>query len=143
MCPNSHEHLFFECTYSTKIWCDLKKRIKHDSWNNKMNGVIDEMVKLPCNKSIMRILRRIVLAACVYQIWNERNKRLFGEDKRSCQVVLSEIINHVRLKLASLTVRRTCKVIEVCNQWQISMNISKDSDCILDKWNDTDDNYGQ
>ncbi|GKA89031.1 hypothetical protein Tco_0810843 [Tanacetum coccineum] len=71
------------------------------------------MTVMACNKSIMTILRRIVFAASVYYIWNERNKRLFGNEKRSQNEVLLTIINNIRMKLASLKVKNSTKAAKL------------------------------
>ncbi|GJT68932.1 hypothetical protein Tco_1028218 [Tanacetum coccineum] len=73
---------------------------------------------MPCNKSIKSITRRIVLAACVYFVWNERNKRLFSGDKRESKDLLAVIINNVRLKFSSLTVKKTTQVEVASKRWQ-------------------------
>ncbi|GJT70964.1 ribonuclease H-like domain-containing protein [Tanacetum coccineum] len=52
-------------------------------------------------------LRRVVLAACVYYIWDERNKRLFGNQKRNHEALMQLIINNIRMKLVSLKVKNS------------------------------------
>ena len=46
----------------------MKKRIKKEEWTDNWKEIIDDMVRMPCNKIIMSVLRRVVLAACVYYI---------------------------------------------------------------------------
>ncbi|GKA36675.1 hypothetical protein Tco_0723240 [Tanacetum coccineum] len=50
--------------------------------------------------------------ACVYLIWNERNKRLFTNDKKDSNELIAEVVNHIRLKLVSLTIKTTCQTEE-------------------------------
>lgn len=83
----------------------------------------------------MSILRRIVLAACVYYVWNERNKRLFANEKRDYKVLLTVIVNNIRLKLASLKVKKSAKIDEVSKRWQVYMN-QIDSDSLIKDWNE-------
>nr|GEW08055.1 reverse transcriptase zinc-binding domain-containing protein [Tanacetum cinerariifolium] len=80
------------------------------------------MSKMPCNKSIMSILRKIILAAFVYCIWNERNNKLFGNGKKSYKDLLKIIVNFVRMKLTSLTVKNSSRVIEDADalEWIVS-----------------------
>lgn len=77
----------------------------------------------------MSILRRIAVAACVYFIWNE---------KRSHKDLLTVITNNVRMKMASLTVKSSRQVDEVCKQWQVTMNRKKDDETIIMPWNNND-----
>ncbi|GJU96723.1 hypothetical protein Tco_1321479 [Tanacetum coccineum] len=71
---------------------------------------------------------------CIY-IWNERNKRPLGNEKRSYEEVLMMIINNVRMKLASLTVKSSNKVDDVSRTWQITMNRRKNKECLIEEWN--------
>ncbi|GJV19454.1 RNA-directed DNA polymerase, eukaryota, reverse transcriptase zinc-binding domain protein [Tanacetum coccineum] len=80
--PNSHEHLFFKCVYTQKVWkmiCNIAKLdLKEDKWDN----ILDEMSKGKDNGSIWGVIRMLCLAANVYFIWQERNKILFNSCKR-------------------------------------------------------------
>lgn len=51
---------------------------------NDWKDIISELVKINNNNANRSILRRIVVAATVYYIWNERNKMLFDKGKRRC-----------------------------------------------------------
>nr|GEV06648.1 retrovirus-related Pol polyprotein from transposon TNT 1-94 [Tanacetum cinerariifolium] len=68
------------------------------------------MVELPNNKSIKIVLKRIVVSACIYYIWSERNRRLFSNEKRGNKALTDEITTYVRLKLTSFTVKDTKQV---------------------------------
>ena len=89
---------------------------------------------MPCNNNIMSIMRRLVHAACVYYIWTERNKRIFSNEKKDYKEVLKDIINNIRFKMASLTVKESNMVIEVYKQWQVPMNIRKSNDTVMEIW---------
>ena len=134
-CPDSHEHLFFECSFSAKIWNAMKKMINKEHWDGNWDNILNKMVSMPCNNSIMSILRRLVFAACIYFIRNERNKRVFSDEKKSCQEILKTIVHHVRMRLASLTVKRSPMVVMVYNQWHVPMNINeKGNEIVMEDW---------
>ena len=136
LCPDSHEHLFFECSYSALIWKDLKKRIKKEAWFDRWKEIMEDLITLPCNNNIMSILRRLVIAASIYYIWSERNRRLFSDEKKSYKEVLKEIINNIIFKLACFTVKGSYMVYEVYNQWQVPMNIRKNKETVIEEWID-------
>ncbi|GJU99542.1 reverse transcriptase zinc-binding domain-containing protein [Tanacetum coccineum] len=106
-CPDSHEHLFFKCPYSMKIWNELKKKINVEEVNNDWENILNRVTDMACNNSMRSVLRRVVLAACVYYIWDERNKRLFGNQKRNHEALMQLIINNIRMKLVSLKVKNS------------------------------------
>nr|GEX68190.1 zf-RVT domain-containing protein [Tanacetum cinerariifolium] len=112
----------------------------HDRWyggnvTNEWDEILIRMTALACNNPIMSVLRRIVIAACVYCIWNERNRRVFENEKRSYGEILLMIISNVRMKLAILTVKSSNQVDEVSKTWQITMNKRKDKECLIGEWN--------
>ncbi|GJY90847.1 RNA-directed DNA polymerase, eukaryota, reverse transcriptase zinc-binding domain protein [Tanacetum coccineum] len=121
-CPDSHEHLFFKCPYSMKIWIELKKKINMEEVNNDWENILNRVTDMACNNSIRSVLRRVVLAACVYYIWDERNKRLFGNQKRNHEALMQLIINNIRMKLVSLKVKNSIQVSTVSKEWQVTMN---------------------
>ncbi|GKD63582.1 RNA-directed DNA polymerase, eukaryota, reverse transcriptase zinc-binding domain protein [Tanacetum coccineum] len=123
MKPDSLNHLFFECNYSAKVWKELMKKSDHYAMPNRWDDLLITMTSMRHNKSIKSVLRRIVFAACVYFIWNERNKRLFTNDKKNYNELIAEVVNHIRLKLASLTVKRTCQTVEICKKWKVDLNV--------------------
>ncbi|GJW27092.1 hypothetical protein Tco_0040903 [Tanacetum coccineum] len=86
---------------------------------------------MACNNSIRSVLRRLILAACVYYIWDERNKRLFGNQKRDYKTVLFTIINHIRMKLTSLKVKNSAQVAKVNKDWQVTLNGSSTSEELM------------
>ena len=113
----------------------MKKMINKEHWDGKWDNILNKMVSMPCNNSIMSILRRLVFAACIYFIWNERNKRVFSDEKKSCQEILKTIVHHVRMRLASLTVKRSPMVVMVYNQWNVPMNINeKGNETVMEVW---------
>ncbi|GJU90458.1 reverse transcriptase domain, reverse transcriptase zinc-binding domain protein [Tanacetum coccineum] len=123
-CPDSLNHLFFDCHYSSKVWRRLKKLENFDYMPDKWDAIMAAMTQLRHNRSIKSVLRRIILAACVYFIWNGRNKRLFTSDKKDS--LTAEIVNYVRLKLTSHTVKRTSQTEEVCKLWKVELDMKLD-----------------
>ncbi|GKA30765.1 RNA-directed DNA polymerase, eukaryota, reverse transcriptase zinc-binding domain protein [Tanacetum coccineum] len=69
------------------------------------------------------VLIRVINAACVYFIWTERNKRHFTNEKQSYKDLVDNVVYHVRLKLASLTVKWTEQVKDISRKWKIVFNV--------------------
>ncbi|GJV80073.1 RNA-directed DNA polymerase, eukaryota, reverse transcriptase zinc-binding domain protein [Tanacetum coccineum] len=103
-CSDSHNHLFFTCDFSKVVWTDLKKLMNirlSGSWDQ----ILSEMKALPLNRNIWSIVRRIVCNAAVYYVWQKRNNRIFKNEKRDAEIVLSLIKDTVILKLIGLSVK--------------------------------------
>lgn len=130
-CPDSINHLFFECPFSYKVWYEFKKKSEQNTMPDKWDDIVRCMMSQRFNKSIKSMLRRIGLAACVYYIWNERNKRMFTNEKQDVEAVTKTIVNHLRLKLSSLHVKETIQVADVCKKWNVTMNVKKGDERLL------------
>ncbi|GJX09402.1 RNA-directed DNA polymerase, eukaryota, reverse transcriptase zinc-binding domain protein [Tanacetum coccineum] len=109
----------------------LKRKMYMDDVNNEWENILNRVIEMAYNNSIKSILRRVMLAACVYFIWDERNKRLFGNPKRNHETVLLLIINNIRMKLMSLKVNNSAQVADVNREWQVSMNGSNNSEVLM------------
>nr|GEU97574.1 protein MOR1 isoform X2 [Tanacetum cinerariifolium] len=71
----------------------------------------------------MSVLRRIVVAAAVYYVWNEKNKRLFDRESRNVETITRLIIEYVKLKLMSLTVKQSVQVRKVARELEIVVDV--------------------
>lgn len=129
ICPGSPNHLFFECSYSNKIWKEVKKLTNQETVPNKWDDVVSCMTCQKFNRSIKSVLRRIILAGYMYYIWNERNKRQFSNEKRDNKELLAAVINYTRLKLSSLQIKKTTQVLEIERKWRVVINVKKRRTC--------------
>lgn len=89
---------------------------------------------MPCGISIYSIVRRLVLAASVYLLWQERNRRAFTNEKRDRKELLKTIINTTRFKLVSLNVKPSKQVDQVADRWQVQMEKVKDKKSVIKDW---------
>ncbi|GJW18276.1 hypothetical protein Tco_0025712 [Tanacetum coccineum] len=110
--------------FPKNVWEGVLRLIPHYQHTScDWETLIDQASNWPNNKSVMSILRRISLAACVYYIWIVRNKRLFTNEVKDREKVLKEVINTVWLKLSSLKVKGTTQVKRIEELWNVKMNI--------------------
>ncbi|GKB15011.1 RNA-directed DNA polymerase, eukaryota, reverse transcriptase zinc-binding domain protein [Tanacetum coccineum] len=122
-CADSHNYLFFSCEFSKVIWEELNKML-----NVRLSGcwdlIINDMLRMPRNKNIWSIVRRLVCAAAVYFIWQERNCRLFRNEKRNCETIVKRVKENVRLKLMGMRTKDSKTIKEVELLW--NMKFRKD-----------------
>ncbi|KAF5815287.1 putative RNA-directed DNA polymerase [Helianthus annuus] len=86
-CPDSHKHLFFECEYALAVWRRCKVFGKMIDAPNSWPDIVKFVEEKGFMKSVWGVIGRLVLAASVYFIWQERNRRQFEEERRSVQQV--------------------------------------------------------
>ncbi|GJZ41493.1 RNA-directed DNA polymerase, eukaryota, reverse transcriptase zinc-binding domain protein [Tanacetum coccineum] len=95
---DSHNHLFFECEYSSEIWDQLKKKMDNKWLANSWDVVVDQCA----NK--------------------ERNAWIFKNELTDKKTTMKMIIENIRLQLMGLKVKRSPKVQEVAMEWEVQMN---------------------
>ena len=102
--PDSHRHLFFACDFSSKVWDELKNGAKLEDFPADLEECVRELVLTPVTKQFYSILQRLMLAAIVYFLWQERNLRLFQQKQRTWEEICSQIKSIIKLTLQSLTI---------------------------------------
>ncbi|XP_020262718.1 uncharacterized protein LOC109838708 [Asparagus officinalis] len=87
----SRDHLFFECYYSRDVWLGISNWLEIDwqtcYWNLLMNWYITRQR----GKGFKKKVRRLVLAAAVYRIWEERNRRYHQQAGRNADQLVKII----------------------------------------------------
>ncbi|XP_075103830.1 uncharacterized protein LOC142178388 [Nicotiana tabacum] len=77
-----HEHLFFECKYSATIWGKL---LQWAGISRVVKGWTEEIswaTSFASGRRSSATLYRLMLTCAVYHIWQERNWRIFRNQKR-------------------------------------------------------------
>ncbi|GJS26786.1 RNA-directed DNA polymerase, eukaryota, reverse transcriptase zinc-binding domain protein [Tanacetum coccineum] len=116
ICADNHEHLFFNCSYSTCVWDRLKVKGKMENTNSSLYDVVDKIAEKPSNNNIWKILQRLIVSASVYFIWQERNKRIFQDEKRSTDALCKNIEDNIENMLRALKVKKSRAVLDVANK---------------------------
>ncbi|GJW02174.1 RNA-directed DNA polymerase, eukaryota, reverse transcriptase zinc-binding domain protein [Tanacetum coccineum] len=120
-CEDSHNHLFFSCEFSKVIWKELNQML-NVRLSDSLELIINDMIALPMNNNIWSIIRRLVIAAAVYYVWQERNDRLFKNEKRKSETIISTIKESIRLKLMGMRVKESRTVNEVEKIWNVKIS---------------------
>jgi len=126
--PDSHEHLFFECKYSNHVWSLLKSKAGMPNVSNHLDDVVTHLV--PCSKgnSAKGVIGRLVLAATIYFIWQERNNRMFSNNTRTPEKLRDTIIHNVRMRLATITFKSNARVVRLLEEWRLPTCLLLDGD---------------
>ncbi|KAB5541855.1 hypothetical protein DKX38_014829 [Salix brachista] len=96
----SHSHLFFQCSYSARVWKTITGHTTmywpNLHWEHLLNWAAIQFSK---RKGFTSILMRHSVAIAVYFIWTERNCRVFQGDQKPASVLAHEAIMQLRLLL--------------------------------------------
>lgn len=79
--PESHQHLFFECTESRKIWHKLLGWINITRGRKGWLEEVDWIIIHASGKSARVEIYRIAMAGRVYLVWQETNNIIFKKTK--------------------------------------------------------------
>ncbi|GJW65247.1 reverse transcriptase domain, reverse transcriptase zinc-binding domain protein [Tanacetum coccineum] len=144
---DSHDHLFFECAFSSQVWYKVRVLCGMDSIPPRFIDVSTFIIPMSKGKTAVSILSRLVVAATSYYIWLERNGRLFKKKTSSPDQIFDVILSMVRLKLVTFKFKKmstqSCLLLD---QWKIpsycivhdgsSNTNDKDADEVPDKGDD-------
>ncbi|XP_071708913.1 uncharacterized protein [Rutidosis leptorrhynchoides] len=105
LCNNvmdSHSHLFFECTYSARLWQKVRMLVQIDLVAYDWKSCRDTLMGISNHNSSRMVLAKLCLSASVYYLWHERNVRLFKGKWRTVEQLFETIWSNIRLKLMSI-----------------------------------------
>nr|GEX46447.1 hypothetical protein [Tanacetum cinerariifolium] len=105
--PDSHEHLFFERSFSQQIWNHMKSYAGLSTSSPLLSHIISIVTPIANRKSSRSVIAKLVMAATTYVVWQERNARLFKNSKRSVNQVIEVIFSSIRLKLLSCRFKKS------------------------------------
>ncbi|PWA37105.1 RNA-directed DNA polymerase, eukaryota, Reverse transcriptase zinc-binding domain protein [Artemisia annua] len=123
LCTSDSEdlvHMFFKCPFSIEIWNKVKFKADIRSYSNNWQDIVKEINDAGNGNNINSVIRRLMFAACVYNIWNERNGRIFKDVKRNSDEVFKSIEETVKKRILGLIVRESKAVRLMESKWGIS-----------------------
>ncbi|GJR69495.1 RNA-directed DNA polymerase, eukaryota, reverse transcriptase zinc-binding domain protein [Tanacetum coccineum] len=124
-CADSHDHLFFDCIFSKKVWGKLMAKGKIGLYSHSLNNIVMHLAANPHKSKIWQIVNKLILSSAVYHIWMERNKRNFQNLKRSNDALYDVIIRNIADILKCLKVKKSTEVLNVAKQWDLKWDEGK------------------
>ncbi|GKA12795.1 RNA-directed DNA polymerase, eukaryota, reverse transcriptase zinc-binding domain protein [Tanacetum coccineum] len=113
---------------------DLQSRQKNIMVNKKIElrineryweSTISKLADMKNRNNIGSVERKLCLAASVYLIWQERNNRLFKNEKRSVDELFTVLVNTIQLRLCNLNVIRSQAVCNAEVRWNVKLKSPK------------------
>ncbi|GJY04959.1 reverse transcriptase domain-containing protein [Tanacetum coccineum] len=123
--PDSHEHLFFDCSFSFQIWSRIKQFAGLMGSGSSLDSIVSILMPIAKRKSFKSCIGKLTLAAAAYFVWQERNFRLFKHSKRSVQEVVDCIMSSVRLKLLSCRFKKSKDAVLFSRLWELPVSMLK------------------
>ncbi|GJX30909.1 reverse transcriptase domain, reverse transcriptase zinc-binding domain protein, partial [Tanacetum coccineum] len=129
--------------HAVNIWLIIKKRLKtqyslcvwdvaagHPTMNLKkfmglsnsgytFNSIMTLLLPVAKRKASKSTIGKLVIAAAAYFIWQERNRRLFKNTKRSAKDVIECVMSSVRMKLLSCHFKKSKDGLAFARLWEL------------------------
>ncbi|GJS15650.1 RNA-directed DNA polymerase, eukaryota, reverse transcriptase zinc-binding domain protein [Tanacetum coccineum] len=115
MVNDSHNHLFFECDYSRKIWEDLKENMENRDLSNSWDILVDQNARLFTGE--VKDDRYCAQNILVDQYAGSVCYNSIGSILR--RIMLKIVVENVKLQLSSLKVEKSCNVEKVASKWNV------------------------
>ncbi|PWA39938.1 reverse transcriptase domain, Reverse transcriptase zinc-binding domain protein [Artemisia annua] len=101
---------------SSKVKCLADIQGQGTNWQE----IVHDMADSGNGNNIKSVVKRLLLAASVYNIWKERNGRIFRDVTKSGNEVFNSIVETVKTRLVGLTVRDSGAVRRTERVWGIT-----------------------
>ncbi|XP_024963978.1 uncharacterized protein LOC112504274 [Cynara cardunculus var. scolymus] len=88
-CLDSHDHLFFQCPFAGVVWNSVLFMVDLTGMPSRWEQIVQVISDSNSRPKLLK--QKIVVAAAVYYIWQERNRRLFSATKRTAQDLIAVI----------------------------------------------------
>ncbi|KAL0419188.1 UNVERIFIED_CONTAM: hypothetical protein Sradi_1332300 [Sesamum radiatum] len=116
----THDHLFFQCTFSIPCLTILRRNVKmqwpYSEWKR---AIMWASVKWR-EKHFVNMVYRALLYDIVYHVWSERNCRRFMLQKRNPIQVADFVLEEMRQRIISEKLLISLQVASLYKLWRIS-----------------------
>ncbi|GJV61789.1 reverse transcriptase domain, reverse transcriptase zinc-binding domain protein [Tanacetum coccineum] len=116
---DSHEHIFFECSFSQGIWDRIKRLAGLERYPPNIYDIFHTMLPFINRRTTCSVVAKLLIAAAAYYVWQERNWRLFKKGKRSPDQLVECIRSSVRLRLFSCTFKKSKDGERMAKLWDL------------------------
>ncbi|XP_059629764.1 uncharacterized protein LOC132272680 [Cornus florida] len=121
----SHDHIFFFCTFTNPIWRFLQSKCRlhvvPNSWVDFINWVSHQWR----GRNLENLINKLVLSTTVNQIWMERNERAFTNQRKSQNRVLNRSMELVKWRLLSISVKDSPSARRIVLDWDLPQSFIK------------------
>ena len=120
---DNHDHLFFACPISWKIWNDILAKCNTCwqplSWSDAIHHMAFKW-----KNSFTNILRKLAPNVSVYTIWAEQNDRFHTNSWRNTESIIRQIKDTIRCRITSLRRVKDCPTNRILQStWAIPDSI--------------------
>ncbi|KAL0289212.1 UNVERIFIED_CONTAM: hypothetical protein Sradi_7078500 [Sesamum radiatum] len=94
--PETHEHLFFSCTFATACIQAIRSTIFFPWPVRDWSPAVQWAARRWRGKHVVNASFRALLASLVYHLWHERNRRIFQDSSRTADSIARIVVSEIR-----------------------------------------------
>ncbi|KAL0367065.1 UNVERIFIED_CONTAM: hypothetical protein Sradi_3596600 [Sesamum radiatum] len=116
--PESHEHLFFMCTFASECIHAIRREVFFHWPYNTWATIVRWAVRWR-GKHVVNASYRALLASMVYHLWRERNLRVFQHTSRTTAEIARIVVSEIRDLIICKQLPRTVSTRGLYRLWRI------------------------
>ena len=121
----THDHLFFHCTYSRGCLRVIRRTLRFDWPNRAWATDVLWAARRWRGKHYVSTAYRALLASCVYHIWRERNIRRFDGVHRDTRTVGALMVRDVQQRILSVELPTAISTCALYRLWRIPWSVEE------------------
>ncbi|KAL0294267.1 UNVERIFIED_CONTAM: hypothetical protein Sradi_6895600 [Sesamum radiatum] len=115
----THQHLFFRCSFTKRCLEILKRNVRFSWLNMGWQTDIIWASRRWSGRHLLNEASRALLASIVYHVWSERNSRIFSDTASSAETVACRALEEVRLRIISEDLKPSLQQLVLFRIWHI------------------------
>ena len=122
--PETHDHLFFDCPFSSHVWSLVCQKGGFTSPRAPWEAFISWVSSNWKGNSLSHKIKKLCLAISIYMLWRERNNRFHTQRSKDIQEIALSIVVEVRLKLSTfINMTNTSGNRRLQESWDLPLSI--------------------
>ncbi|XP_020258830.1 uncharacterized protein LOC109835258 [Asparagus officinalis] len=93
----NRNHLFFSCKFSSEVWNGIMSWLQFTWRSCEWDHILEWFCTKLRGKGFKQGIRRIAFTAAIYNIWTERNLRIFQQEIRT----VTQLIKRIKMDILS------------------------------------------
>ncbi|KAL0285151.1 UNVERIFIED_CONTAM: hypothetical protein Sradi_7181300 [Sesamum radiatum] len=115
----THQHLFFRCSFTKRCLEILKRNVRFSWLNMGWQTDIIWASRRWRGRHLLNEASRALLASIVYHVWSERNSRIFSDTASSAETVACRALEEVRLRIIGEDLKPSLQQLVLFRIWHI------------------------
>nr|XP_043625578.1 uncharacterized protein LOC122597003 [Erigeron canadensis] len=105
------------------VWNKVNQKAGLNNRSCNWNLLVHRMLPVARKKTMENVIDKLIFAASVYFIWQERNSRLFMKTTRSSDVLADLIFFTVRMKMLTFKYKRKAHLERLIAAWDLPVSL--------------------